>query len=278
MPEQDYRITYQGKVAQGRDVGEVKRNLTSLFKLSDEKVEKLFSGKAFVVAKNVDYDSAMRYKMAFETAGAVCRVEEVGSEPRSERSSETVQQKITCPKCGFEQEKTEECRQCGIIISKYLNNLENEQEMPHVTPRRARPLYFAVSKAKLIVLSLVTLGLYEIYWFYKNWKLIKSRTGLSIRPFWRALFAVFYCHSLFKSVQESAISHDCRSSVSPGWLAFLYVALTVAWRLPDPYGLVSLLTFLPLLPVQAAINEINARAASTAQRDMGHSLQDVLWT
>jgi len=51
MPEEHYRITYQGKVAQGRNVGEVKRNLTSLFKLSDEKVEKLFSGKAFVVRR-----------------------------------------------------------------------------------------------------------------------------------------------------------------------------------------------------------------------------------
>jgi len=278
MPEERYRITYQGKVAQGRNVAEVQRNLRSLFKLSDQKVEKLFSGKAFVVAKNVDYDSAMRYKMAFETAGAACRVEEVGSELEMEPPSETVQQKITCPKCGFEQEKTEECRRCGIIISKYLKNLENEEETPHVTPRRARPLYFAVSKAKLIVLSLVTLGLYEIYWFYKNWKLMKRRTGHNIRPFWRALFAVFFCHSLFKSVQESAISHDCQSSLSPGWLAFLYIALTVAWRLPDPYGLVSLLTFLPLLPVQGAINEMNARAASTVQRDTGHSLQDILWT
>ena len=110
MPEERYRISYRGKVAQGRNVEEVKRNLKSLFKLSNAKVEKLFSGKAFVVAKNVDYDSAMRYKMAFETAGAVCRVEEVGSELRVERLSETVQQKITCPKCGFEQEKTEECR------------------------------------------------------------------------------------------------------------------------------------------------------------------------
>ena len=37
------------------------------------------------------------------------------------------------------------------------------------------PLYFPVSNTKLVLLSVCTLGLYEFYWFYKNWALVKER-------------------------------------------------------------------------------------------------------
>jgi hypothetical protein len=289
MSENSYRIIYQGKIAQGHSVEEVKRNLTSLFKLSAEKMEQLFSGKKFVVAKNVNYEAAMRYKMAFETAGATCKVEELPTEPVLELVSEPNHdetptseplEKITCPKCGFEQEKTEECRRCGIIINKYLENREQAEEMPYVTPaapRRARQQYFGVSKPKLAVLSLVTFGLYEIYWFYKNWKLVKIRTGQNIRPFWRAVFAIFYCYSLFKSVKQSANSLGIPCQMSPGLLTCAYIVLSAMWDLPDPFWLVSLLAFLPLVSVQGVINEVNAKAAPTREQSGAYSLSNVSW-
>jgi hypothetical protein len=31
------------------------------------------------------------------------------------------------------------------------------------------PMYFPVSRLKLAVMSTCTLGIYELYWFYKNW-------------------------------------------------------------------------------------------------------------
>ena len=58
MEEKRYKIIYKGKTAQGRQAEEVKRNLASLLKLGDEKIEQLFSGKAVIIAKNVGYDSA----------------------------------------------------------------------------------------------------------------------------------------------------------------------------------------------------------------------------
>jgi hypothetical protein len=35
------------------------------------------------------------------------------------------------------------------------------------------PILFAVSGVKLFVMSVGTAGCYDIYWYYKNWKLIK---------------------------------------------------------------------------------------------------------
>lgn len=47
------------------------------------------------------------------------------------------------------------------------------------------PLFFPVSPLKLVVMSIITLNTYELYWFYKNWKLIKQRTDSNIMPFCR---------------------------------------------------------------------------------------------
>ena len=35
-------------------------------------------------------------------------------------------------------------------------------------------IYYPVSPGKLIALSVLTLGLYEIYWFYKHWQQIQA--------------------------------------------------------------------------------------------------------
>lgn len=119
------------------------------------------------------------------------------------------------------------------------------------------PHFFAVSIVKLIVLSLATLSFYELYWFYKNWKLIKEREQLDISPFWRAFFAPIFCYSLFSRINESAARHKTKRIAGPGLLALCWFLLGVASRLPDPYWLVSFLTFLCLVPVQNSVNQIN---------------------
>ncbi len=132
-------------------------------------------------------------------------------------------------------------------------------DTPSMATDKSTPAFFSVSKAKLILMSLCTLGLYEIYWYYKNWSIVKHGTGQNIRPFWRAVFAVFFCYSLFKSVKQSANSLGIPCQLSPGLLACVYIALSATWRLPDPFWLVSLLAFLPLLSVQGVINEVNLK-------------------
>src|SRR5690349_17919588 len=61
-----------------------------------------------------------------------------------------------------------------------------------------QPAFFPVSPVKLVVMSTFTFGIYELYWFYRNWKLIKQRTGASITPFWRAFFGILFCYQCFK--------------------------------------------------------------------------------
>ena len=71
----------------------------------------------------------------------------------------------------------------------------------------SQPMFFPVSRFKLLVMSLVTFGLYEIFWFYKNWQLFKAKTGSDISPFWRTVFRVFFIYELLHEIQEKARSH-----------------------------------------------------------------------
>ena len=48
------------------------------------------------------------------------------------------------------------------------------------------------------------------------------------------------------------------------------------WRLPDPYWLVSYLSFLPLLVVQRAVNALSAAVAPAADRNDRYSGANVV--
>lgn len=119
------------------------------------------------------------------------------------------------------------------------------------------PPYFPVSTTKLVVMTLCTFGLYEVYWFYKNWSLIKKRDSLEIMPFWRGVFSVFFCHGCFKDISAGEEKAGLQKSFNYDAMAIGWILLTVLWRLPDPYWLVTNLAVLFLIPVQTAANEIN---------------------
>ena len=130
--------------------------------------------------------------------------------------------------------------------------------------------YFAISPKRLILFSILTLGIYEIYWFYKNWEAVKKFEGQKIYPFWRSIFAIFFCYSLFKKVLESAKSHAYQNSYSPGWLATAYILLLVIGNglsRVESYDIgfnliwliIAIATFIPLLSVQKAINFNNGK-------------------
>jgi len=131
------------------------------------------------------------------------------------------------------------------------------------TPRgtNSDPPFFAVSLLKLTVLSLCTFGVYEAFWLYWNWRIVKRREKTDISPFWRAFFIFFYVYPLIKKISGQADALHLRPSIPAGLLTIAWIVIGFLWLLPDPYGLLSFLTFAPLLPVQALANRVNAAAA-----------------
>jgi hypothetical protein len=111
---------------------------------------------------------------------------------------------------------------------------------------------------KLLLLSVLTLGLYNVFWFYRNWVRLRERTGQRLSPFWRSFFSVLWASTLFGEVKRQARDADVRSGWSPLGLALVYLGLTSLWRLPTGWALLGYLTVLALVPVQHTINRLAA--------------------
>lgn len=78
--------------------------------------------------------------------------------------------------------------------------------------------FYVVSTRKFIMLFIGTLTLYAFYWFYKQWACLRDSApvGSDDRDIWpslRALFALFFVHSLFREVKQ----HSVAGSALEGW-------------------------------------------------------------
>lgn len=121
--------------------------------------------------------------------------------------------------------------------------------------------FFPVSVLKLFILSVCTFGVYEVYWFYKNWQLIKERERSHISPVPRAIFAVFYCYQCFARIRDFGTPPATKSRLAAGPLAAGWIVATLLHKLPDPYWLISLFAVVFIIPVQGLANRINAASS-----------------
>jgi hypothetical protein len=127
--------------------------------------------------------------------------------------------------------------------------------------------FLYISESRFIVMSILTLGIFEIYWNYKNWSYIKKRDNLDIQPVWRAIFGIFYIHSLLSFIEQDNEMNKIKksdfsaSSLATGWVIMILIG-NVLGRFDDisinTLGiLISVSSLLCLLPVQKHINRVN---------------------
>jgi hypothetical protein len=98
---------------------------------------------------------------------------------------------------------------------------------PAAAASRPDQPWFAVGTRKLFVMSLVTFGLYCVYWFERQFRYQKRARGDSTIPFLRALFSIFFVHELFRRVEVAAGRADCGYGRRGGTLASVYVGATL---------------------------------------------------
>ena len=84
---QAFDIYFLGEMLPDTNPAEVMRQVAKLFKVSEDAVDRLFSGKPLRVKQNVDADAASRYRAAFRDAGALLEIVPSGSPPPARRSA-----------------------------------------------------------------------------------------------------------------------------------------------------------------------------------------------
>jgi drug/metabolite transporter superfamily protein YnfA len=136
---------------------------------------------------------------------------------------------------------------------------------------------FAVSLTKMIVLLIVTFGLYEVVWLYQHWAAIRRRERSDIWPVPRAIFGVIFCWSLFRRVERAGQDAGVAGGPPFGALAVAWILSTICWRLPDPYDWISVLAPLLTIPVQTYANRVNAVVAPGHDRNARFSWINIVF-
>jgi hypothetical protein len=116
-------------------------------------------------------------------------------------------------------------------------------------PEESIPFLY-INVRRLIVMSVLSFNLYSFYWFYKNWQAIEYGKKRQISPFFRAVFSIFYCYSLFKEIAYMAKQANYKRVVHYKRLSVIYIILRL---LPSAFAIFPLF-LIPLLPLQRAIN------------------------
>jgi hypothetical protein len=123
--------------------------------------------------------------------------------------------------------------------------------------------FYIVSIKKFAILYLITVGLYQFYWFYKNWKCYKlegirrEHDGADIWPLARTMFPVFFVHQLYREIKDHAAGHPVVEAWDNGKQATFLVLLLIVGQVLDrlvyrdigaPYtDIVSFVILAPLL-------------------------------
>ena len=111
---------------------------------------------------------------------------------------------------------------------------------------------------KVVWLSILTFGIYEIIWFYKSWKTLAVKFGYKVSPFWRAIFAGITGFWLFPTISKYVEKFEMESF--DGMLfAVLYLILNMLYRLPDPLWIICFASVAIIALAQDKINKVNAQ-------------------
>lgn len=151
-------------------------------------------------------------------------------------------------------------------------------------PVVAAPAFYVVSPLKFCLLLFGTLGLYQLYWFYMQWARYRRQTKETVWPIARAIFPIFFVHSLSRQFDAAIRARDQRHDGSPGAAATVYA---IAWlvsgvldrlasrEIGSPYT--DVLSVVLLVPLGLSLLSLQ-RAANRASGDpQGDSNRHFTW-
>lgn len=133
------------------------------------------------------------------------------------------------------------------------------------TTSAKNPCFFAISCSRVFWLDILSLGFYQLYWFYKNWQALRA-AGQKVNPVVRAwIFPPFFVFQLFANIKNK-IAPDRKTSfcLRTAPVLFIFdVLLSVfvpdeimIWLLPEI--IVIILSAVVMRVIQKAVNDYNA--------------------
>lgn len=131
---------------------------------------------------------------------------------------------------------------------------------------------------KIVILSILTFGFYNIVLLYNYWKVFKKKFGYAISPSCRAIFCGIYCFSLFPKLDKYIKTFNI-ASFPPILLAIFFIFLNAlsSQPNPNPYSILNIFTFIIFIIIQNKLNFINEQHFPNAKQN-NWSLANTLWS
>lgn len=171
------------------------------------------------------------------------------------------------------------CKNCGnklVNDSKFCGKCGIKNETEEFKTNDYDFLYIPINR--LIWVSILSFGIYTIYWFSANWTAIKKISGEKIEPFWRGVFSVFYSNKPFYLALKQAKVLGYNDGYNVNAMVTFYVLSVIVNRIVDKIPDTTLtfdllwliigvmLMIYPLIQVQKAINWSSSKNGKVFKR------------
>ena len=138
------------------------------------------------------------------------------------------------------------------------------------------PQFLYISVTRLVCMNIATIGFYNCYWMYRNWRFLKARESFAAWPFWRGIFGIFWIYPLLKRIRAGITpTGGAGEGFQAGSLAMWFIIFTLlgAALTGTPSGsshlsdgnrigiLFSIVSSMFSIPVQQCINAKIQRAS-----------------
>lgn len=107
---------------------------------------------------------------------------------------------------------------------------------------------------QFILLSVLSLGLYNIWWMFKAWRFFLQKDQLDIQPALRAIFSIFFLYGLFERIRKYAQQQGYSKRFSSGWMFLGVMVFSYLSYLPAPYFILYICSVLFYIPAFMALN------------------------
>ena len=154
-----------------------------------------------------------------------------------------------CAECG--QENLADAQDCSSCRSQASVQAPPEsQESAPDQPLLTEGYALQISVTRIIVLTIVTSGVYILFWLYRTWKQLQPETGDVHYPIWHAatlfvpLYGLFRLHRHLSVIQELAQKRELESLMPPGLgvtvMALYWLLALVSGNQQDPMAILLL--------------------------------------
>lgn len=144
--------------------------------------------------------------------------------------------------------------------------------------------HYVVGARKFFLLYLLTWGLYGIYWFYLHWARIRTAKRQEMWPAARAIFPVFFTHSLARELDESLRKAERDYTWSPTAVATTLVVLQFVSSFLDRWSwsqsesaAVTIISIALLLPIAGLSWSLQHVANLACDEPTGDSNRRLTW-